>query len=488
MNILWVTSEAVPFAKTGGLADVSGALPEALAARGHNVTVFMPYYPQQMGKLQISFDQNYDMFGVPLYGRTEWCGLHVYRKSQNLTFYFLEYQNFYDRPRLYDWCSKEYDDNAERFTLLSRGAMEAAVHFRLNPDIIHANDWHSALCCVYLRSSLYGGLYDFRNTRSILTIHNIGYQGIFPKEKLYATGLGWEYFNYTCLEFHDRLNLLKGGIMTADMVNTVSPTYAREILSPDYSFGLDPSLQCREQAGRLRGIINGIDVTEWDPAKDPLLPEGCTFTPETMAGKAKCRSLIRKEFGLPDKPEIPLFASISRLAWQKGLDVLAGSLETLLSQDDFQFILFGSGEKSLEDAFHYYAQKYPEKFAFYAGYAPDRLSHLLEAGADFFIMPSRYEPCGLNQMYSMRFGTLPIVRATGGLADTVINCGKEGATGFVFDELYPQALINTIRWAASIRQDKPESFRKIRHNAMTRDFSWNRTAEEYERMYEDAHQ
>ena len=297
MNILWVTSEAVPFAKTGGLADVSGALPEALAARGHKVTVFMPYYPQQMGKLNLQFDRTYDMFGVPLFGSTQWCGLHVYRKSENLSFYFLEYNKFYDRPRLYDWVGQEYGDNAERFILLSRAAMEAAIHFRLDPDIIHANDWHSALCCVYLRSAIYSGIHNFRNTKSVLTIHNIGYQGIFPKDKLYATGLGWEYFNYTCLEFHDRLNFLKAGIMTADMVNTVSPTYAKEILSPEFSFSMDPALQYRNNQGRLRGIINGIDTNEWDPQNDPLLP--ANFSPGKLDGKKSVKKPSRNSSDSP---------------------------------------------------------------------------------------------------------------------------------------------------------------------------------------------
>lgn len=485
MNILWVTSEAVPFAKTGGLADVSGALPEALAARGHNVTVFMPYYPQQMGKLNIEFHKNYDMFGVPLFGSTQWCGLHVYQKSKNLSFYFLEYNKFYDRPRLYDWVGQEYGDNAERFVLLSRAAMEAAIHFRLDPDIIHANDWHSALCCVYLRSGLYSGLHNFRNAKSVLTIHNIGYQGIFPKDKIYATGLGWEYFNYTCLEFHDRMNFLKGGIMTADMVNTVSPTYAKEILCPEFSFSMDPALNCRNEQGRLRGIINGIDTAEWDPQNDPLLP--ATFSPDDLSGKQVCKEAIQKHFGLPVRKDVPLFASISRLAWQKGLDVLASAMDTLLRQDDIQFVLFGSGDPALESRYHWLKEHFPEKFAFFAGYAPNDLTHTLEAGADFFVMPSRYEPCGLNQMYSMRFGTLPIVRETGGLADTVTPPGNDMPTGFRFRDLYPEALVNTIRWAADIRKNDPTLFDSMRHNAMTADFSWNRTATEYERLYEDAH-
>ena len=268
MKIFWVTSEATPYAKTGGLADVSGALPEALAKRGHQVTVFMPFYRQQMGKLNLKFDERLDLIGVPFGPKIEWAGVNILKINKNLTFMFLEYDRFFDRPRLYDWDGKEYDDNAERFAFFCRAAMEVAVLRKLNPDILHVNDWHAALCSVYLKSDYYRTLPAFQKCRSALTIHNIGYQGIFPKEKLYWTGLGWDFFNYTCLEYHDCVNYLHGGIMTSDMVNAVSPTYASEILSPEYGFGLDASLRHVAARGRLRGILNGIDVDEWNPAKD----------------------------------------------------------------------------------------------------------------------------------------------------------------------------------------------------------------------------
>ena len=488
MNILWVASESVPFAKTGGLADVSGALPAALAERGHNVSVFMPWYPQQAGRLAPAFKKVHDLFGVPLGNSLLWTSVRVLEVRPRLTYYFLEYNAFYDRPRLYDWNGREYDDNAERFILLSRAAMEAADRLELRPDILHANDWHSALCCVYLKSSLYAGRKAFANCRSVLTIHNIGYQGVFPKEKLSLTGLGWEYFNYTCLEHYDRMNFLKAGIMTADMVNAVSPSYASEILSSEYAFGLEHALRHRAGQRCLRGILNGIDDKVWDPANDPLIP--AVFSAESMKGKNVCRKALQKHFHLPERTDVPLFGVISRLAYQKGLDVFANALGDLLEHDDFQFILIGSGERGLEDHFRYLAGRYPEKFALFTGYAPDSVSHLLEAGSDFFVMPSRYEPCGLNQMYSMRYGTLPVVRHTGGLADTVENCGGAdpgSATGFVFWDLYPQALSNTIRWAADVRRNSPEIFRRMRRSAMKKDFSWNHTASEYERMYDDAH-
>ncbi len=489
MNIVWVTSESVPFAKTGGLADVSAALPEALAERGHNVSVIMPYYPQLMGKLNLKFDASHEMIGIPFGNRTEWVKVHEYHAAEKLTYYFIEYHRFFDRARLYDWSGAEYADNAMRFIFLSRAAMELMIHFNLRPDILHANDWHAALCCVYLKSALYNWNENLRNCRSILTIHNIGYQGVFNKGNMFWTGLGWEYFNYLCLEWYDQLNFLKGGIMTADMVSTVSPTYAAEILSPEYGFGLESALRHRACTGHLRGILNGIDVKIWNPRIDPLLPR--TYSETDLSGKAVCKAALQKHFNLPCRTDVPLFSVISRLAQQKGLDVFNFGLEELLSKEDYQFVVITSGEKSIENHFRYLSEKYPEKIALYTGLAADSVTHLAEAGADLFLMPSRYEPCGLNQMYSMAYGTLPLVRHTGGLADTVFNYHADDvsrSTGFVLWDLNASSLNNTIRWAADTWRNHPEDIHAMRVNGMTTDFSWNRTASEYEKMYHDAHQ
>ena len=488
MNILWVTSEAVPYAKTGGLADVSAALPLALAERGHHVSVVMPFYPQQMGKLNLKFNEVHELLRVPFGDGCEWARVNVLRTHENLTWYFIEYNRFFDRPKLYDWDGREYADNAQRYIFLCRAAMELAVNFRLAPDVLHANDWHAALCCVYLRSALYSGNEQFRRTRSVLTIHNIGYQGNFDKGNLYWTGLGWDYFNHLCLEFYDRLNFLKGGIMCADMVSTVSPTYAQEILSPGYGFGLDGALRARAAEGRLRGVLNGIDTAVWNPATDRNLP--ATFSADELEGKAVCRRALQQKFGLPVREDVPVFAVISRLAYQKGLDVFAFGLEELLRECDYQFVVVTSGEKDIEGYLQYLAQKHPQKFGLYLGYAGEPLAHLTEAGADMFLMPSRYEPCGLNQMYSMAYGTLPVVRHTGGLADTVFNYNPstlDRSTGFVLWDLNAASLNNTIRWAADTWRNRPGDFAKMRHNGMTTDFSWNRTASEYEKMYLDAH-
>ena len=489
MNIVWVTSESVPFAKTGGLADVSGSLTAALGKRGNCVSVIMPCYTGIFRQKGITFDSRIDLLGVPFGGKTQWASVQIKKTAPGVTYYFIECDRYFDRTTLYDYQGGEYADNAERFIFFSRAAMECVKALKLPADILHCNDWHCALCTVYLRSDLYRNDPSFAACRSVLTIHNIGYQGNFDKSNMYWTGLGWEYFNYQCLEYYDRINLLKAGIACADQVNTVSRNYAKEILTEEYSFGLEGVLRHRNSQGKLRGILNGIDVKEWDPASDPLLP--ACFTAEDLKGKALCKKVLQKHFDLPCRKDVPLFGVLSRLAFQKGLDVLVRVLEDLLSAGAGQFALIGSGERFLEDHLHYLAGKYPEKIGFISGYAPDQTAHLLEAGCDFFIMPSRYEPCGLNQMYSMRYGTLPIVRFTGGLADTVQNLDLKniaGSTGFVFGDLTEEALRNTVRWASSIYKERPEIIREMRIHAMKQDFSWNRTASLYEQMYHDAHQ
>jgi starch synthase len=303
---------------------------------------------------------------------------------------------------------------------------------------------------------------------------------------MYFTGLGWDYFNHLCLEFHDQINLLKAGICTADMVSTVSPKYAEEILSEEYGFNLHYSLQHRAAQGKLRGILNGIDVDEWSPEKDTLIP--ANFTAENLSGKWECKAELQKELGLEVRADIPLMGIVSRLAYQKGIDVLIPAIENLLVNDDVQFAIIGSGEYWLENALSDFAARFPEKFRCYIGYN-NRLAHMVEAGCDYFLMPSRYEPCGLNQMYSMRYGTVPIVRATGGLDDTVINFSAKDidtCTGFKFWDLYPDAVVGTMRWATSVYHNDKGAFYKMVHNGMTKDFSWDHTATLYEELYADA--
>ncbi|MFT6986648.1 MAG: starch synthase [Psychromonas sp.] len=487
MNIVWATSEAAPYAKTGGLADVSYSLPYALAENGHNVSVFMPYYPQVMGDKCDDTECVYKLLGVPFGdSNEEWASIRQHKISENLSFYFIEFDRYFDRPKLYDWDGNEYSDNAERFIFLSRAIMQAVLALDIQVDVLHANDWHTALCNVYLKSDLYNSYENFSRTKSIITIHNIGYQGVFKKSNLYWTGLGWDYFNVHCFEFYDQLNLLKAGVLTSDMVTTVSPTYAEEILTRDYGFSLERALQHRAVQGKLRGILNGIDVIEWDPETDKLLPYN--FSDKDLTGKAQCKAALQEEFGLPVRPDVPIYGVVSRLAHQKGLDVFIECIDDMLKEDDVQFVIIGSGETWQETALSDYAKAYPDKFGAHIGYS-NKLAHLVEAGSDFFVMPSRYEPCGLNQMYSMKYGTVPIVRSTGGLEDTVNNYSAGNinkATGFKFYDLYPAALRDTLRWAGSVyRNDKP-AFAKMVTNGMKMDFSWHHTAVEYEELYQHA--
>ncbi|WED23988.1 glycogen synthase GlgA [Vibrio sp. JC009] len=486
MNIVWATSEAAPYAKTGGLADVSYSLPYALAESGHNVSVFMPYYPQVMGDKCEDTELVYELLGVPFGDGEVWAQIRRHKISENLSFYFIQFDQFFDRPKLYDWGGQEYTDNAERFIFLSRAIMQACLALEIKVDVLHANDWHVALCNVYVKSALYSDYDNFADTKSVMTIHNIGYQGVFNKSNLYWTGLGWDYFNFHCLEFYDQLNFLKAGVMMADMVTTVSPTYAEEILSREYGFNLQNSLQHRAVQGKLRGIINGIDTEEWNPTIDKLIP--ANFSHEDFTGKAICKAELQKEFGLEERPDVPVFGVVSRLADQKGLDVFIECIDEMLREDDVQIVVLGSGEKWQEDAIRHYTSAYPGKFGGFVGYS-NKLAHLIEAGSDFFVMPSRYEPCGLNQMYSMTYGTVPIVRATGGLEDTVHNYSASQlhrATGFKFYDLYADALRGTMRWAATLYNNDKPAIDAMRVNGMTVDFSWQHTATEYEELYKHA--
>lgn len=486
MNILWVTSEAFPYAKTGGLADVSASLPEALSKCGHKVSVVMPCYPQVMKDKYSKLTVAKHRIGVPMGSNaTKWCRLLEDRISDSLSYYFVEHNDYYDRPTLYDWQGEEYVDNAERFIFLSRAAMQVALALDIKVDILHANDWHAALSCVYQKSALYMSYDNFSSCKSVLTLHNMGYQGIFDKETFYSTGLDWDCYDHSCLEYHDKVNFLKAGIMCADRVNTVSPTYADEILSPEFAFNLEGPLQHIDYLGRLSGILNGIDVNEWNPETDPKIPEN--YSVSDMTGKDVCKAELQKEFGLPQKKNVPVFGIVSRLAMQKGLDVFAYCIDWILQNDDVQFVVLGSGDKALEARLLYLAETYPDKFAVYIGYN-DRVSHLVEAGSDIFVMPSRYEPCGLNQMYSMRYGTVPLVRGTGGLEDTVINYEHKNvadATGFKFYDMTGDALAGTIKWAISVYYEENENFRHLQRNGMLTDFSWNKTAGEYEKLYEE---
>lgn len=470
LRILFVSSEVAPFAKVGGLGDVSGALPKALARRGHDVRVLMPLY-QQVNRSGLQ--DRLQALGVPLGDGESWCGLHEGRlPGSDVPIYFLEHQQSYDRPGVYT----DHGDACRRYALLSRAALQLCRALGWTPDLIHANDWQTALLPAYLNSIEAGS--ELQGIATLLTIHNLAYQGEFGADELPATGLPWELYRFDGFEHHGHLNLLKGGLYHATLLSTVSPTYAREIQDPRFGQGLDPVLRQRSDA--LFGILNGIDDEVWDPSSDGALP--ARFDADELAGKALCKAALQHEFHLPPS-QGPLVGFIGRLVGQKGIDVIAEALPRLLDLD-LQFVFLGQGEPWAHEFFGRFAHERPDRFAVYFGYDEGR-AHRIEAGSDLFLMPSHFEPCGLNQMYSMRYGTLPIVHATGGLEDTVQHYHDGGAlgTGFKVWDLDADALRDAVHWAVRVYRDRPELFDAMRRHAMRQDFSWRRAAHRYEDLY-----
>jgi starch synthase len=402
--------------------------------------------------------------------------------SSDVPVYFLEHHGYFDRPYPYGPPGHAYPDNLERFTFLSRGALELVKALGFVPDVVHANDWQTALVPVYVNTVEWAR--PLHGSATVYTIHNLAYQGAFEPGAMFVTGLGRAHFHAGEFEHFGKMNLTKAGIRHATMLSTVSPTYAREIQTPAYGFGLDGELAAR--GGDLRGILNGIDVEEWNPMRDPHL--AAPFDADDLSGKAACKAALQAELGLPVRADVPIFGVVGRLTAQKGVDVLAHALDRLLAWD-LQLVLLGSGDPEAEHFFAVAAAHRRDRFRAHIGF-DDGLAHRIEAGSDFFLMPSRFEPCGLNQMYSLRYGTLPIVRATGGLVDTVANYDEAtgGGTGFVFHDLTPDAVVGTVGWALSTYFDRPDHIVAMRRRAMAQDFSWERAAAEYETLYLEAYE
>ncbi|HWR13072.1 MAG TPA: glycogen synthase GlgA [Rectinemataceae bacterium] len=480
MKILMISSEAVPFAKSGGLGDAVSALAIALSRLGHDVRLLMPrYYFIPKDKLA-ALD---DPMAVPVGNAELWT--RVYSSAlpaSNVPVYFLDYEEYFGRTGVYGQSSQnDYPDNPERFALLSRAAFQLCRKLGWTPDIMHAHDWPTSLVPVYL-STLEKDK-GFVNTASVLTIHNLGYQGVYAKEHFPFFGLDWMLFHGSGFEFHESINLLKAGITTADCLTTVSPTYAREIQTPAYGFGLDGLL--RHRSRDLVGILNGVDKNIWNPETDDSIP--ATYSVIDLEGKAVCKSALQEKFGLAVNAEVPLIGMVARLTEQKGIGEMFGrgygAIQNVLSTMNAQIAAVGSGDAWCEEELKALSSRFPN-FKAKIGY-DEGLAHLIEAGSDFYLMPSRYEPCGLNQMYSLRYGTLPIVHRTGGLADTVENYVQETGegTGFMFDDLTPRALFNTIGWAVWAWYNRREHIEIMRMKAMTREFSWEKSASEYTALY-----
>jgi starch synthase len=414
----------------------------------------------------------------------EWAGVYKsYLPGSTVEVYFLDHERFFGREGIYgSKAEPDFADNPERFAYLCRAAFQLCRKLGWFPDIMHAHDWPSSLVPVFLRNDERLG--EFAKTASVLTIHNLGYQGIYPKESFLSLRLPWDLFHNAGFEFFDKVNLLKAGILSADCLTTVSPSYAREIQTPDSGFGLDALLRFR--SSDLIGILNGVDLDEWNPETDLHIP--ARYSASKMDGKDACKASLQKEFGLSVSADKPLVGMVARLTEQKGVGELFGPLYgsayRICADMDMQFAIVGSGEKWCEDELKSLTGRLPN-FRAKVGF-DERFAHLIEAGSDFFLMPSRYEPCGLNQMYSLRYGTLPIVHRTGGLSDTVENYNQEtgAGTGFMFDNLTPRAVYDTVGWAVWAWYNRRDHIKAMRDRAMDRRFTWDHSAAEYSKLYE----
>jgi starch synthase len=477
MNILLASSEALPYSKTGGLADMVGALAKFLARAGHEVRLVTPLYRGLRERFPDIRPFDWDL-NLPL--GPAWVRGKVWtrRVDERLTVYFIDQPGFFDRAGLYQDNGVDYSDNAERFIFFSKAVVNLARYLPWRPDLVHVHDWEAALVPVFMREQkLHGD--QVAAPPTCLTVHNLAYQGTFSAAKFPLTNLPGGYFQPEGLEFYRWLNCLKGGILYADLLTTVSPRYAREITTERYGCGLDGVLRRRQNA--LFGILNGVDYDEWNTEKNPFLQH--SFSTSDLRGKSLDKAGLQKEMGLPVNAGVPLFGTISRLADQKGVDIQLTALQEMLAAD-MQCVFLGSGEREYERAWKKLADRYPEKCAVKIGFDTG-LSHRIEAGCDFYLMPSRFEPCGLNQMYSLRYGTIPIVRVTGGLDDSVVDISENAdkADGIKFGEYSVRALSKAIRKALVLYGDAA-LLGHYRKNGMALDFSWERSVSRYAQVYQ----
>jgi len=463
----------VPFAKTGGLADVIGALPTALGRLGHDVDVVMPRYRG------ITAGEPAGRVTVRLGGQVADAMVRIVVKDRVRTI-FIDQPPYFDRDFLYGTAGQDYPDNPERFAFLAVAALQWAATTGERWDVVHGHDWQAGLVPMLLQTGRAPSA--LTRTPAVFTIHNLAYQGVFDASWLPRLGLGWDLMRIDALEYWGRISYLKSGLMFSRLITTVSPRYAREIQTPEYGFGFDGILRYR--SSEVIGILNGIDYEQWDPARDPHIPE--PYDAANLAGKRSAKIAVLEKFGLgTDAAALarPLVGLISRLVDQKGFDLIA-QIADEFSGLDASFVLLGSGDRRYEDLWLGLAARHPDRIGTRIGF-DEPLAHLIEAGADLFLMPSRFEPCGLNQMYSLRYGTVPLVRAVGGLDDTVrnFNARTGEGTGFSFDDYSAQALLNTLRWALAIYQDRA-IWQRIQRQGMNQDFSWDASARQYVKVYE----
>ncbi|MBX3417966.1 MAG: glycogen synthase GlgA [Pirellulaceae bacterium] len=484
MKILLASSEVEPFAKTGGLADVCGTLPRELRRLGHEVVVFLPAY-RTVRRASVPITATDVQFAVPVGSKLVTGRLLESRlPDSDVVVYLVENEHYFDRDQLYGENGGDYSDNCERFVFFCRAVLEVIRLLDLEIDLIHANDWQTALLPAYLRCEL-DSTEPYENIASVLTIHNLAYQGRFWHWDMLLTGLDWKYFNWRQMEFFGQLNLLKSGIAFADAINTVSPTYALEIQTAEQGYGLEGALQHR--AGVLSGILNGIDTQVWNPRVDPHL--SMNYGVENWReGKAKNKATLQTQMGLRVDPKVPVIGIVGRMASQKGWSLILPVMQHWLETIDAQWVVLGTGQPEFESALASLRSAHAGKLGVSLEFS-NPLAHLIEAGSDLFLMPSQYEPCGLNQMYSMAYGTVPVVRRTGGLADTVIDASETAiaqgvANGFSFNAFLPQALEQSLARAVWTYQSQPDVWAQLVENGMNADWSWGQSARQYAELYE----
>jgi starch synthase len=476
-KIALLASEVAPFAKTGGLADVAGALPKFLSRLGVEVNVFMPFY-REIKRKNLALRQAGENVELDWDGKKNHFSVLEHKEGQ-VTFFFIEKDDYFDRDYLYGTPQGDYPDNGERFAFFSRAALESLKFLNSRPDVIHGHDWQSAAALAYLKF-VYPNDPFFAGTRSLFTIHNLAYQGLFEKGILIRVGLPGFLFNMEDLEFYGKVNYLKAGILYSTAVNTVSPRYSQEIQTPEFGHRLDGLLRKRSDA--LCGILNGVDYADWDPATDKFI--STKFGAARPEGKDECKKDLLKSFSLPGaRNDVPVVGMVSRLAGQKGFDILSEALGGLFKLG-VDLVILGTGEEVFQKSLRSAQKKYPRSFGLSIAF-DEALSHKIYAGSDIFLIPSRYEPCGLTQMYSLRYGTVPVVRATGGLDDTIeeYDPGKNTGNGFKFQEYTASALLSSLHRAVSVYRRK-EEWRGLIQKAMSCDFSWDRSAREYLRLYD----
>jgi len=475
-TIAMAASEALPYSKSGGLADVTGVLPGHLARLGHRVLLFVPYYRETRARFP-RLPRAHAPLDLPFPGHDVRVEILRHEPAPGVSVLLVREDEAFDRAHLYGNSDGDYWDNAGRYAFFCRAVLASLQALGEHPDVIHAHDWQTALLPLYLRQRPdFAG--PLAGTPSLITVHNLAYQGIFPADAMTYTGIPEYLFHPRGIEYFGRINLLKGGLLYADAITTVSPRYSEEIRTPEFGEGLDGVL--RERAAAIHGILNGVDHEQWNPETDPFLP--ARYSAAAPAGKARCKEALLKEFGLEGGPAVPLFATISRLAGQKGFDLIAGAVPALAARG-LRYCILGSGDRHYQELFTALARKFPGRIAVRIGY-DDALAHLIEAGADCYLMPSRFEPCGLNQMYSLRYGTIPVVRGVGGLVDTVehFDPARGSGTGFVFRDYDVTGLL----WAvdeALAAYGRRRDWTRLRANAMAADFSWETSAHSYVELY-----